>query len=283
MKITEKIFDLDSPILDIDFIDESNFIFTTEQGHFFINGKRIDIDLGSSKEYWLRVGFIDKNTILLINAVIDQEREKNSWIVNNIGEIEKELSLGPCSKFLVKKKQIIVAYADSNIYPWEYGYGMNFYDYDNKLLNQYNKKNKVNPNSHFYENYAFLSKDKDSFYFMPYYFKKGEFISYMPIVEYNLALNKEKVLFSLYNKSTFSVPKINLKDYTAMAFSKDDLYWYIGSHKIEKDILTCHITVIDSDYNKLETYDLNIVGRILGFQDGKFIIFNENRIYLVEM
>ena len=269
MKINEITVETDSNIWDADFLDSGKYILSTENGAFFVDGKRFEVDIRVKHRSRFRVRFITENKFLIIDGWEDTEwQEVNAWIVNKNGKVENTLSLGPLHKLIVIQDKIIVSYSDCRCGDDDYGKGMNFYNLEGELLYQYNKENQLT-NRWIMCNYGFLKKDEKSFYFMPYNFHdnglRGNFI----FVEYNIETQQQKVLFCFYDCIP-SVPTLDLKNYGPIAFSKKGLNWHIVAEK--ENSKNYYIIEVDSSFNVSNIKELDQTLRSWrALMNGKFI------------
>jgi len=285
MKISERIVDTNSLILDFDFIDKDNFILITAEGSFYKNGNEIPTKIRKTDDNWYRIGYINPDKFLIINAGIRKEGQINSWIINEKGMIEKSIALGPAHRFLVIQDKVIVSYSDADLDPWEYGYGMNIYNINGELLYQFNKGNNVRIGSSMMENYALLKEEKSKFYFMAYSFYKDGLRADLAVVEFDMVNYKEKVLFSLHD-SDLNVANLKLENLWGRTFTKKGKFWYVLADKRIDEKNESYIFEVKEDFSISRKIHLdNNHGLCKGFCGGKFAktIMNTNKIKYIEM
>ena len=154
----------------------------------------------------------------------------------------------------------------------EYGHGLNIYDLKGNLRFQYNQDMHEDENILIMENYAFLKKDDDHFYFMPRCFD-GESSHF--IYEFNTKIFTQKRLFNPYSKD-FNFLSIDKNNLMFRCFTKNGDSWYaLADHftKIKRKTVVdkTYVFQFNRDYNLIQFYDYsqNNLGPSSGFLGGR--------------
>ena len=218
MKISEIPHGCDQFFLNGDFISTDNYVIINDREEVFRNGKLLEIKGMHSFEF-STVSIISSELFILVDGGKHsnyKESEDNAWIINDNGDIIKSFYLGNVHRMITTKNYIICSYTDAELDTnWKYGQnGLVVFDYDGKSQFEYYRDELKYKWLRFIENYAFLKKDENTIYYMPY--------DGFPIVEFNLSDFSSKVVFQIpdpeeLNNNLFWNPK---------AFSQKGNDWY---------------------------------------------------------
>lgn len=262
MKITELPHDCDTFFLNGDFVTIENYVLINDRKEIFRNGKLLKINGDCSFDY-PKVKIISSNQFILVDSekpISSTDQRPNAWIVNNQGEIEQSFYLGCVHRMITTENYIICSYSDSVLgTEWKYGQnGLVVFDYNGSSQFEYYRDEEKNKRINFMENYAFLKKDEDTIYYMPY--------MDFPIVEFSLVDFSSKVLFRLPNLEKLK----NDSFWNPKAFSKKGNDWFFITPDIENS--NSRIFKMNTQ-NKIEE-----IGKCClsffpkGLQDGSFFI-----------
>ena len=227
MKKTEIPIDCDKYFLNGDFISQENYVLINDRKQIFRNGELLEIK-GNYTFVFPKVRIISDNQFLLVDSEKPYEannKDPNAWVINNNGKIEYALFLGSVNQMILTKKHIIASYSDSQLDThWKYGQnGLVVFDFEGNSLFEYYRDEGKSKCLNFIENYAFLEKDKDTIYYMPY--------EKFPIVEFSLIDFSSKVLFNLPDEKSIEMNHF----WNPKAFSKKGENWYFITPDIENN------------------------------------------------
>ena len=227
MKITNFSYNCDKFFLNGDFVSMDNYVIINDRKEIFRNGALLKVKVDCTFDF-PKVKILSSNQFILIDInkpinAIDQRH--NAWIINNQGTIEQSFYLGDVNRIIATKKNIICSYSGSEFDTnWKYGqHGLVVFDYNGQSKFEYYRDEPKSKWLIFIENYAFLEKDENAIYYMPY---PG-----FPIVEFHLADFSSKIVCQLPDESEL---KSNFF-WNPKAFSKKGTDWFFITPDREND------------------------------------------------
>ncbi|MEM7373700.1 MAG: hypothetical protein AAF587_34075 [Bacteroidota bacterium] len=261
---------------DADYLSHDNYIVINDRDEVFWNGSLLKIK-GECSFDFPKVKIIPGNKFLLVDSERSLGKTKNkgnAWIINNYGEIEKTFYLGGVQNLLVTSTRILASYSEceldtSRIFhentPQKSFSSQSLVAFNNsgEILFEYYRDTKDDDLIFFMENYAFLYKDEESVYFMPYLFSSNP---QLPIVELDVNDYSTQIIFYLSEVEGL-LDDLSLP----IAFSKKGKDWFFITPDRKK---MSHSTV----YKISETRVVEIVGECAmsfqskGLPGGKFLL-----------
>lgn len=225
MKIINIPIDCNNYFLNGDFISEENYVLINDRNQIFRNGKLLKIKDNYSFNF-PKVRIISEDKFLLVDSDKPYESrhtKSNAWIINNKGRAEYSFYLGIVNRIIVTRKYIIASYTDYQLDTnWRYGQnGIVVFDFKGNSLFEYYRDEERSKRLNFIENYAFLEKDEQTIYYMPY--------QKFPIIEFSLIDFSSKVLLHLPDEDEIEMNKF----WNPKAFSKKGENWYFVTPDIE--------------------------------------------------
>ena len=261
MKITEISHNCNHFFLNGDFVSFNNYVIINDLKEVFRNGRRLETQGNYSFEF-PKVKILSSDRFLLIDSGKSKSAEdqrKNAWIISNNGIIEKSFYLGSVQKVVTTEKYIICSYSDSQLdTSWKYGRnGLVVFDYNGQSKFEYYRDDQ-NSNISMLENYAFLTKNEDVIYYMPY--------PNFSIVEFNLLDFSSRVVCQIPNSNELN----NDFFWNPKAFTKKGKNWFFITPNIEKE--KSLIFKMDTQKRIEQIGDCCFSQFPQGIQDGRFFI-----------
>lgn len=241
MKITEISLDCDKRFIDGDYISTDNYVVINDRKEIFRNGNLIKLDKECSVDF-PRVRIISPKQFLLMDGEIMDK--KGAWIINNQGKIEKSLNIEYAIKTMITQNYIICSYPETCRYN-----ELDVFDKEGNIQFESAKDSKKNNWIPFHEISAFLEKDENTIYYLPY--------PNLEIIEFNL--------LDFSSKHVFELPKEI--DY-ATAFSKKGNDWFFITP--QNSMLSSIIYKMDANkkVEQIGTCCYTVFPK--GLKDGKF-------------
>jgi len=216
MKITEISHDCDKFFLNGDFVSMNNYVVINDRNEIIRNGKILekkgDYSIGHPK-----LSIISSNLFILVDGDMPSDTGPNAWVINNKGLIENSFFLGGVNRMITTKNHIICSYSGS-AFDTDLKYGQNglvVFDFNGKSLFEYYRDEEKSKWINFFkENYAFLKKNEDLIYYLPY--------ENYSIVAFSLVDFSSKVLFQLPDEKVLN----NDSFWNPHAFSKKGNDWF---------------------------------------------------------
>lgn len=265
MRYKEIDFELTSPIYDGDLRALDNYIFITEAGKVYRNGKEIKLPVSLDEYFFPFIRIFSDDEFLLVDGAV--ETGKNAWIINFSGKLIRSFSLGDVQKLLLTENRIVASYSPTS--DSEYSQkDIVIFDLSGNVLFEYRRDIRKEDQVKFLENYSFLRKDESSIYFMPFCSGSEE---NFPIVELNLHTWKQEVLFYAISSQT----RNESSEFFPQAFTiKEGVFYFLSTDRDYPDHtrMCSRIFKREAPNSYKELGSVGFSSKAMGFADGKFSV-----------